>query len=51
VHKARPREEVLNFKGYADAVLGELLSIHKSIEAKSARAVAVAESSAKANPD
>jgi hypothetical protein len=30
VHTARPLEEVLNFKGYADAILGELLSIHKS---------------------
>jgi hypothetical protein len=30
VHTARPREEVLNFKLYADAVLGELLQIHKS---------------------
>ena len=32
VHTSRPREEVLNFKGYADAVLAELLSIHKSAE-------------------
>jgi len=30
VHTARPLEEVLNFKGYADAILGELLSVHKS---------------------
>jgi hypothetical protein len=30
VHTARPREEVLNYKGYADAILGELLAIHKS---------------------
>jgi predicted pPIWI-associating nuclease len=30
VHTARPREEVLNLKGYADAVLAELLAIHKS---------------------
>jgi hypothetical protein len=29
VHTARPREEVLNYKGYADAILGELLAIHK----------------------
>lgn len=28
VHTARPREEVLNFKLYADAILGELLAIH-----------------------
>jgi len=32
VHSAKPREEVLNFKGYADAVLAELLAIHKSEE-------------------
>jgi hypothetical protein len=32
VHTARPREEVLNFKGYADAILGELLAIHKTAE-------------------
>jgi predicted pPIWI-associating nuclease len=30
VHTARPLEEVLNYKGYADAILGELLAIHKS---------------------
>jgi predicted pPIWI-associating nuclease len=29
VHTARSREEVLNLKLYADAVLGELLEIHK----------------------
>jgi hypothetical protein len=33
VHTARPREEVLNFKGYADAILGELLEIHKPAKA------------------
>jgi hypothetical protein len=33
VHSAKPREEVLNFKGYADAVLAELLEVHKSAEA------------------
>jgi hypothetical protein len=32
VHTSRPREEVLNFKGYADAVLAELLAIHKAAE-------------------
>jgi hypothetical protein len=32
VHTARPREEVLNFKGYADAILGELLAVHKAAE-------------------
>jgi len=31
VHTARSREEVLNLKLYADAVLGELLEIHKSV--------------------
>jgi hypothetical protein len=30
VHTARPLEEVMNYKGYADAILGELLAIHKS---------------------
>jgi len=30
VHTARPLEEVLNYKGYADAVLAELLAIHRS---------------------
>lgn len=30
VHTGRTREEVLNFKLYADAVLGELLEIHKA---------------------
>ena len=29
LHTSRSRQEVLNFKGYADAVLGELLEIHK----------------------
>lgn len=29
VHTSRPLEEIRNFKLYADAVLGELLSIHK----------------------
>ena len=29
VHTGRSREEILNFKMYADAVLGELLEIHK----------------------
>jgi hypothetical protein len=33
VHVARTLEEVLNFKGYADAVLAELLAIHKAAEA------------------
>jgi predicted pPIWI-associating nuclease len=33
VHSARPREEVLNFKGYADALLAELLEVHKSAQA------------------
>ncbi len=32
VHMARAREEILNFKMYADAVLGELLEIHKPAE-------------------
>jgi Predicted pPIWI-associating nuclease len=32
VHTARPREEVLNYKGYADALLGELLAIHKAAD-------------------
>jgi hypothetical protein len=31
VHTGRTREEVQNFKLYADAVLGELLEIHKAI--------------------
>jgi hypothetical protein len=31
VHTGRTREEVLNFKSYADAILGELLEIHKPI--------------------
>jgi len=31
VHTARSREEVLNLKLYADAVLGELLEIHKGV--------------------
>ena len=30
VHTGRTREEVLNFKLYADAILGELLEIHKA---------------------
>jgi hypothetical protein len=30
VHTGRSREEILNFKMYADAVLGELLEIHKT---------------------
>jgi len=38
VHTARPREEVLNFKGYADAVLGELLEIHKPAQPAESRA-------------
>ena len=29
VHTGRSREEILNFKMYADAVLEELLEIHK----------------------
>jgi hypothetical protein len=29
VHTGRARQEILNFKMYADAVLGELLEIHK----------------------
>jgi predicted RNA binding protein with dsRBD fold (UPF0201 family) len=29
VHTSRTRQEILNFKMYADAVLGELLEIHK----------------------
>jgi hypothetical protein len=33
VHTARTREEVLNFKAYADAILGELLEIHKAVTA------------------
>jgi hypothetical protein len=33
VHTARTLHEVQNFKMYADAVLGELLEIHKPIEA------------------
>src|SRR6266513_2595425 len=32
VHMGRTREEVLNFKLYADAILGELLEIHKAVE-------------------
>jgi len=32
VHTARARQEILNFKMYADAVLGELLEIHKPTE-------------------
>jgi hypothetical protein len=35
VHIPKPREEVLNFKLYADAVLGELLAIHKGPESSS----------------
>jgi Predicted pPIWI-associating nuclease len=31
VHTGRTREEVLNFKLYADAILGELLEIHKVV--------------------
>jgi hypothetical protein len=31
VHTGRTREEVLNFKLYADAILGELLEIHKAV--------------------
>jgi len=38
VHTARPLEEVLNYKGYADAILGELLAIHKAAEAAPAAA-------------
>jgi hypothetical protein len=30
VHTARPLEEIKNYKGYADAILAELLAIHKS---------------------
>jgi hypothetical protein len=30
VHTGRTREEVLNFKLYVDAILGELLEIHKA---------------------
>lgn len=30
VHTSRPREEVMNFKMYADAVLAEMLQIHKT---------------------
>jgi hypothetical protein len=33
VHTARPLEEILNYKGYADAILGELLAIHKAAAA------------------
>jgi hypothetical protein len=32
VHTSRARQEILNFKMYADAVLGELLQIHKPAE-------------------
>jgi hypothetical protein len=32
VHTGRERQEILNFKMYADAVLGELLEIHKPAE-------------------
>jgi hypothetical protein len=32
VHTGRELEEILNFKMYADAVLGELLEIHKPAE-------------------
>jgi hypothetical protein len=32
VHTARAQQEILNFKMYADAVLGELLEIHKPAE-------------------
>jgi len=38
MHTARPLEEVLNFKLYADAVLGELLAIHRPAQAVPARA-------------
>lgn len=33
VHTAKALEELLNFKGYADAILAELLAIHKSASA------------------
>jgi hypothetical protein len=36
VHTARTFQEVRNFKMYADAVLGELLEIHKPAEMASA---------------
>jgi hypothetical protein len=32
LHTGRERQEILNFKMYADAVLGELLEIHKPVE-------------------
>jgi hypothetical protein len=32
VHTGRERQEIMNFKMYADAVLGELLEIHKPAE-------------------
>jgi predicted pPIWI-associating nuclease len=32
LHTGRERQEILNFKMYADAVLGELLGIHKPVE-------------------
>jgi hypothetical protein len=32
VHTGRERQEILNFKMYADAVLGEILEIHKPAE-------------------
>ncbi len=32
VHTGRSREEILNLKMYADAVLGELLEIHETPE-------------------
>lgn len=36
VHTGRERQEILNFKMYADAVLGELLEIHKPVGAVTA---------------
>lgn len=38
VHTGRTREEVLNFKLYADAILGELLEIHKAVEPRERKA-------------
>ena len=38
VHTVRPLEEVLNFKLYADAVLGELLAIHRPAQSAPVRA-------------
>jgi hypothetical protein len=48
VHTARPLEELLNYKGYADAILAELLAIHKSASATAASRIS--EQDAKERP-